>query len=75
MTQADLAALPVAERIKMMEELWESLSVGQTAASIIPDWHTEVLQQRARMLNEGSDPPTDWSEAKQRIRDQAAAGK
>lgn len=68
MTHADIAALPVAEKIQLMEALWGSLCDEPAAA--IPTWHGEVLAKRARQLDHGSEELTPWNEAKQRIRSQ-----
>ena len=70
MTHADLAALPVAERIQLMEVLWDSLCDDPAAAAAIPAWHDEVLAERALQLDQGSEELAPWNEAKQRIRAQ-----
>ena len=70
MTHADLLTMPVAEKIQLMESLWESLSNDAIAA--IPAWHSEVLAERGALLDQGQEPVTAWSDAKQRIRDQIA---
>jgi putative addiction module component (TIGR02574 family) len=71
MTQSELASLPVAERIRMMEALWESLSADTSSAEAVPDWHAEVLRERAQLFDNGSETVTDWSDAKHRIRQQS----
>lgn len=70
MTHADLAALPVAEKIQLMEALWGSLCDDPDAAAAIPAWHDEVLAERALQLDQGSEELTPWNEAKHRIRTQ-----
>jgi hypothetical protein len=70
MTHADLLTMPIAEKIQLMESLWESLSNDAIAA--IPPWHSEVLAERGALLDQGQEPVADWSDAKQRIRDQIA---
>lgn len=70
MTHADLAALPVAEKILLMEALWDSLCDDPTAAAAIPAWHDEVLAERALQLDQGNEELAPWNEAKQNIRTQ-----
>lgn len=70
MTRADLANMPVAEKIQLMESLWESLS--NEAAATVPAWHGDVLTERGALLDQGQEPLSSWGDAKQRIRDQIA---
>lgn len=72
MTYADLATMPVAEKIQLMESLWESLSNDGLAASAVPEWHADVLNERSALLDRGDETVSAWSDAKQRIRDQIA---
>lgn len=70
MTQAELAALPLAERLLMMEDLWASLS---TEAGAVPDWHEDVLKARAKSLDDGTEILSDWTDAKARLRQRSAS--
>ena len=70
MTQLELAALPLAERLQMMEDLWTSLSMD---AGAVPDWHEDVLKARAQSLDEGTETVSDWADAKTRLRQRAAS--
>ncbi len=74
MTLVDVAAMPVAEKLKLMEVLWESLCVNAPAQSSVPDWHSEVIDDRLARLEQGSEPVAPWSDAKERIRRQCKAG-
>ena len=67
MTVADIAALPVAERLQLMESLWESLSRSGDTGQVIPQWHEPVLADRAKKLDAGQEPTSDWAEARQRL--------
>lgn len=75
MVHTDIAAMPVAERIALMESLWESLSHDDAAASAVPAWHADELARRAALLDQGQESISAWDEAKQRLRDQAAGRK
>ena len=74
MTSTDIIDMPIAERLKLMETLWDSLC-GQSGANIAsPAWHGEVLEERLRRLANGEETVAPWKEAKDRIRSQAKAG-
>lgn len=73
MIHADLAAMPVAEKIALMESLWESLSHDAAAASAVPAWHAEELARRGALLDQGQESVSGWDDAKQRIREQATS--
>lgn len=70
MTIADIADMPVAEKLQLMESLWESLS--QNATSAVPEWHGEELASRGKRLDQGLESISPWNEAKQRIHLQIA---
>ena len=81
MVTADIADLPVAERLKLMEALWDSLcaadsGAGSGAGSAVapPAWHGAVLDERMRLIDSGADAISPWQEAKERIRNQTRAG-
>jgi len=64
---SELRALPTAERLQLIEDLWNSIVEDQDP---LPDHPSVVAELRARkarfMANPGSGVP--WSEAKKRIR-------
>ena len=66
-----ITTLPLAQRLQMMEALWDSLIGDATVATAIPAWHEKVLAQRAQRLDAGLESASPWAEAKQRIREQA----
>jgi putative addiction module component (TIGR02574 family) len=73
MTTADIADLPVAEKLLLMERLWDALRV-QADSSVVPAWHKDVLAERLRRLDTGTEPTSTWAEVKERIRSQIKAG-
>jgi putative addiction module component (TIGR02574 family) len=68
MTTVDVVALPVAEKLKLMETLWDSLCIQSGANMDLPAWHAEVLEQRLRRLTSDEESVAPWNEAKERIR-------
>lgn len=72
MTTDDVAELPLAEKLKLMESLWDSLC-AQTNGDVAPEWHGAVLAERLRRLDSGEETLTPWAQAKERIRAQTKA--
>jgi putative addiction module component (TIGR02574 family) len=66
METIDVTKLPVSEKLKLMEELWDSM--GSTDALPTPAWHDAVLEKRLNRLDAGDDTVSKWDDAKQRIR-------
>ncbi len=68
MDAAELASLPLNERLRVMEDLWDSIcrDAGDRLAS--PDWHAAVVTERGRRLDAGTEPTSDWAVAKKRLR-------
>lgn len=70
-----MSALPIEqmsleEKLRTMEELWESLSAEKgTLAS--PSWHGDALRETAERYDVGREQPIDWSAAKRELRKRA----
>jgi putative addiction module component (TIGR02574 family) len=64
---SELRALPVAERLQLVEDLWDSIAEDQHS---LPDHPAVVEELRARKARFQADPASGvaWEEAKQRIR-------
>lgn len=58
--------LPLHEKLQVMEAIWEDLS-GDPAQVEIPDWHREILDERAAMVLEGKAKFLDWDSVKQQL--------
>ncbi|MDX8126485.1 addiction module protein [Methylomonas sp. BW4-1] len=63
-----LKEMSVAEKIGMMEELWNDLST-RAADYSSPDWHGHLLAERKRLAESGEIGFTDWEAAKREIQD------
>jgi len=73
MTTVDIVAMPVAEKLKLMETLWDALCTQSASDVTTPAWHGEVLEERLRRLASGEEAMVPWKEAKERIRAQVKA--
>ena len=64
MDMAELAKLPLAQRIEAMDVLWDSLTHDE-AYDFSPAWHADLLADRVREIEDGKTMP--WDEAKAKI--------
>jgi hypothetical protein len=56
------------EKLRAMEELWESLS-ADAARFESPSWHGDALRETERRIEAGQEQPVDWAIAKQELRE------
>lgn len=74
MTSIDIVELPMAEKLRLMESLWDSLCMAPPNEIKSPAWHADVLTARIQQLDAGNETVSSWSEAKERIRNQVKSG-
>lgn len=65
-TQFHIEQMSLAEKLRMMEALWEDLS-RRVADVPVPQWHKDVLDERERLLETGEAKFVEWETAKKRI--------
>jgi len=53
MSLNDIKNMPTAQKIHLMEALWDSLSTNDKELET-PLWHKKFLEQRAKKLEEGN---------------------
>jgi putative addiction module component (TIGR02574 family) len=61
---AELRALPVAERLKLIEDLWDSIDAD---ALPLPDWHRAEIDRRLDALDKGTSVGAPWEDVRRRI--------
>ena len=54
MTAIDIAEMPVSEKLKLMEALWDSLCVRTDGSFESPAWHKQALKQGECDLGAGT---------------------
>ena len=65
-TLKELEALPVSERVQLVEDIWDS--IARTSAEIpIPQWQKDELDRRKRNYLRNPDSGRTWAEVKQEI--------
>ena len=67
-----MSALPVKqmsweEKLRAMEELWESLT-DEEARLESPSWHEDALRETVKAYEAGQEQPMDWAAAKRELR-------
>lgn len=73
MPAIDIAELPVSEKLKLMEALWDSLSTGAEKNIESPTWHEQALRQAEDDLAAGTAHFVDWPQAKELLRKRGQA--
>jgi len=63
---AELRDLPVAERLKLIEDLWDSID-AEAEGLPLPDWHRAEIDRRLEALDAGTSAGAPWSEVRERI--------
>ena len=73
MTAIDIAEMPVAEKLQLMEALWDSLSARSATNAESPAWHEQALKQAESDLITGAVRFVDWADAKDQLRERNRA--
>ncbi len=74
MKQINFQGLNVLEKLKLIEDVWEDLLKNESDIPS-PDWHGDVLTNRAKNLREGKEEVLNWQKAKEEIQEQISANK
>ncbi len=67
---ADIVELSVAERIQMVEDIWDSIAAVPETVPLSEDQKKE-LDRRLEAYHQNPDTGSPWSEVKQRIRNRS----
>jgi putative addiction module component (TIGR02574 family) len=67
-TDLSLENMSVAEKLALMERLWDDLS-RQPENVPSPQWHGDVLAERIAAVRDGRTMFVSWNDAKQRLRE------
>ena len=66
LSSAELDALTVPEKVRLLEQVWQSLCSHPADVSS-PEWHAEVLRERSERLTDGRATRIPWAEAKAQL--------
>ena len=62
-----LADMTTAEKLDVMEALWKDLCRDDSNLPS-PDWHRDILEERAASRQAGEEKPIEWETAKRELR-------
>jgi len=62
----ELEKLPLAERMQLVEDLWDSIARSREELPI-PQWQKDALEERKRSFLQHPDAGQSWEEAKEYI--------
>jgi putative addiction module component (TIGR02574 family) len=63
---ADILALPAAERLELVEQIWDSLAADPGSVPV-PDWHREELDRRLARHRVDPSQVLGWKGVKHRL--------
>jgi len=63
MSVAEVRQLPLAEKLQIMEAIWEELRARAEQVPV-PAWHKELLDERRKAVEEGREEVFDWDAVK-----------
>jgi len=66
MSACDIAAIPIQQRIQLVEDIWDSIAEVPEAVEI-PEWHKEELNQRLEEYHANPDSGSPWQDVKRRV--------
>ena len=66
LTSGEIRQLPVSERLRLIEEIWDSLDTEADHLPI-PDWHREEIDKRLDALENATSVGASWDEVHRRI--------
>ena len=66
--QAEFQRLPVNEQVKLVQDLWDQITVSSEDLPI-PEWHKRELEKRQKEWQASPDPGEDWDLVRQQLKD------
>jgi putative addiction module component (TIGR02574 family) len=66
LTQAEIDAMPIEEKLELSEALWESIYASPDELPI-PDWHKALLDESLKDFETHPDEGSSWPEVKARL--------
>ena len=62
-----LSTMSVDEKVQLLEQVWDNLC-HQSGEVRSPEWHSAILKDRQRQIENVEMSISPWSEAKERLR-------
>jgi len=70
LSQAEIDAMPIDEKLELSEALWKSICTSDEALPP-PDWHKSLLDESLKRLSSDPLEGSSWAEVKARLRKDA----
>ena len=67
-TTEQIKQLSTAEKLQVMETLWQELTAEGADKLAYPAWHQQALQHTENVVREGEEVTHDWELTKQSLR-------
>jgi putative addiction module component (TIGR02574 family) len=64
---SQLLQLPIAERLEIVQQLWESIVLGEEAIPVL-QWQKDELARRKESYRRNPEAASSWDEALKRLR-------
>ena len=64
--ELSLNAMTIGEKVQLLEQVWDNLC-QQSGDVRSPEWHSAILQERQRQIENGIMAVSSWSDAKERL--------
>lgn len=65
-TNLQIDQMTVAEKLRVMEELWDDLRTRAEGVPV-PQWHKDLLDERQQLIETGEAKFDNWDSVKKRI--------
>lgn len=65
-TQAEIDAMPMDEKLALSEALWDSIAASPQDVPT-PDWHKKLLDESLDSLDKSPDDQGPWEDVKARL--------
>ena len=65
-TAADIAEMPIQDRLQLVEDIWDSIAELPEAVQV-PQWHRDELEKRLDDYHANPAEGSPWKEVKKRI--------
>lgn len=66
LTQSELQRLPVSDRLRLIEDVWDSLADAPETVAV-PDWHRGELDKRIAAHEQAPAATSPWTDVKAKI--------
>jgi putative addiction module component (TIGR02574 family) len=66
LTKSDIALLSLDDRLRLIDDLWESIEEPLRAVAP-PDWHREILDRRIDEADQFPEKSISWKVAKEEL--------